>query len=181
MGLALTQHLVRSGWRVAMCDVNEVQDQANVKQFGDSVIFLQADVAEYDQQAQVFETAWAKWGRLDFGEQSWMPMALPLIRASVLVAANAGIAETGSLYDFGGRHDGDKAPPKPNLKTLEVDLVGVTYTIYLANYYMQRSPGKGGCINVTSSGVAFYAWPGMPLYTASKAAVSIPGRMPEHG
>lgn len=67
---------------------------------------------------------------------------------------------------------GDGPPPKPNLKTIEVNTTGAIYTVYLAVNYFARNGDKEGKITVTASAVALYPLDSMPVYSASKSAVS---------
>lgn len=67
MGLALTEHLVAKGWKVAMCDIKGVQGRHIANKLGKNVLFLDCDVSSYAAQTLAFEEAWAHWGRIDFG------------------------------------------------------------------------------------------------------------------
>jgi len=61
-----------------MCDVDQTRGEANAAKMGQLVFFMKADVSDYQQLVRVFEAAWARWGRLDFGE------AFPLLDLSGL-------------------------------------------------------------------------------------------------
>lgn len=47
--------------------------------------------------------------------------------------------------------DTSDAPKKPNLKTLEVNLIGVLYTTHLALFYLPRNPGSSACSTLAGS------------------------------
>jgi len=70
MGLALAQHLLSQGWRVGRSDVDKQRGKAMEAELGENAIFVVADVTDYDQQASLFQTVWAKWKRIDFGNIS---------------------------------------------------------------------------------------------------------------
>jgi NAD(P)-dependent dehydrogenase (short-subunit alcohol dehydrogenase family) len=58
------------------------------------------------------------------------------------VVANAGITEGYPKFEEPSGLDAD-APPKPNLKCFDVNLVGVLYTAHLALFYLPRNPRSG--------------------------------------
>lgn len=60
MGLALTKHLLERKWNVAMADINPPKDQL------DNTIFVKTDVSNWNQQAELFQKTYEKFGRLDF-------------------------------------------------------------------------------------------------------------------
>lgn len=60
-----------------------------------------------------------------------------------VVVANAGIAGADD-FEIPRNLDAD-APPKPNLKTLEVNLIGVLYTTHLALFWLPKNPGSRVC------------------------------------
>jgi 15-hydroxyprostaglandin dehydrogenase (NAD) len=79
------------------------------------------------------------------------------------VAANAGIDDT---QDLAGSWDGVS---KPNLKTIEVDLLGPIYATFLAiQYFRSNSPNTGGKVVITSSTAGLYASSGQPQYGVAK-------------
>lgn len=63
MGEALSENLVKKGWRVAMADIQQNGQLAS--KLGDSASFHYCDVADYDSQAKAFQEVWNKYGRLD--------------------------------------------------------------------------------------------------------------------
>ncbi|KEZ41758.1 hypothetical protein SAPIO_CDS6733 [Scedosporium apiospermum] len=136
-----------------MSDVDKQRGEAMEAELGEDAVFVAADVTDYDQQASLFETVWAKWKRIDF------------------VAANAGIIDTHSIYTPTSPKAG-VAPPKPILETVDVDLKGAIYTVYLALHYFRQHPvAPGGKITVTASSSALYPLESVPLYSAAKSGV----------
>jgi NAD(P)-dependent dehydrogenase (short-subunit alcohol dehydrogenase family) len=89
MGEALSKHLVKTGWLVAMADIT--RNEALEKELGDSAAFFKTNVADYDSQASTFDAVWKKWGRID------------------ALCANAGIVDRNSifLYDHRGKDEYD--------------------------------------------------------------------------
>lgn len=156
IGLSLTKHLLSSGWRVAMADVNLDGGTALAATLGPNVIFVQTDVSEWSQQSALFRRAF-EWGgnRLDF------------------FAANAGIDDRQNLFDV--PVDADAEPQELNLKTIRVDLDAVLQGIWLFRHYWYRSGGKArgrvGKIVMTSSAAGLYPMPTNPQYCAAKHAV----------
>jgi len=85
--------------------------------------------------------------------------------------ANAGITENGKLVDFG-----EETVSAPNLATLNVNLIGVIFSVRLAAYYMKKNiPHEAssikGSIICTASNAGLYPFPIAPLYAATKHAV----------
>jgi 15-hydroxyprostaglandin dehydrogenase (NAD) len=79
------------------------------------------------------------------------------------VAANAGIDDTQDLYSP------VEVIAKPNLKTIEVDLLGPVYAAFLAiQYFRSNSPNTGGKIVVTSSNAGLYGAAAQPQYGIAK-------------
>ena len=77
-----------------------------------------------------------------------------------IVINNAGIAT--------GRPGFPRVPPEQWQKVVDVDLSAVMYGTHLAVEGMKDS---GGAIVNTASMAGLYAWPGEPIYSASKAGV----------
>lgn len=132
-----------------MADVNLERGEELSKELGDSVLFHQTDVSEWDQQAALFKRTWEWSGRID------------------LFAANAGIDDRESVFQ---RFD-DEEPKKPNLKTLEVDLVAVFYGLKLFVHYVRKNEKPGGKMVITASCVGLYPFETNPTYCAAKHGV----------
>jgi NADP-dependent 3-hydroxy acid dehydrogenase YdfG len=103
-----SEHVVS---HIAVLDINAATGEealASLKdEFPDVTFsFHTCDVTSWEAQAEVFESVYTKQGRID------------------IVFANAGIAETGFLFQT----EGDK-PVKPDLKTYDIDLTGAMYSM----------------------------------------------------
>lgn len=100
-----------------------------------------------------------------------------------MVVANAGIAGHDN-FELPQNLDKD-APPPPNLKTIEVNLIGVLYTVHLAIFWLQRNPQSPMCnpktdpmtqtrdrhLLLMGSMASLSPIPAQPLYGTSKHAV----------
>lgn len=157
IGLAISKHLISQGWRVALADIDEAGGLSALATLpGDSAIFIRTDVSSWDDQAALFKAAWDKWGRIDFH------------------AANAGIADREQMFGPTGVPGDESTPRKPNVQTIEVDLLGPVYGTWLAVHYFRRNPGSGGRVVITSSPAGLYPMAQQPQYAAAKHAVCSP-------
>ncbi|KAI1274907.1 15-hydroxyprostaglandin dehydrogenase [Xylaria sp. FL0933] len=129
---------------------------------GGNVKFEKCDVASWAEQKRAFKAVYERVGHID------------------LVIANAGVSEGGGrswILPGGGELDPvDDEPEEPRLKVLDVNLLGIVYSVKLALHYMQRNApnattGSRGSIICTASNVGLYPFPPAPLYAASKHAV----------
>ena len=80
MGEALATHLISKGWLVACVDLQCGPGVALATSLGPNAQFWEANVANYDSQARVFQGVFKKWGRID------------------ALLANAGIVDRSSIY-----------------------------------------------------------------------------------
>ncbi|KAK4033291.1 hypothetical protein C8A01DRAFT_40264 [Parachaetomium inaequale] len=161
IGLSLTRHFAAQGHRVAILDLNAAAGQeaaaAAAADFPQAAVsFHLCNVASWDEQAAAFEKAFQALGdRLD------------------VVVANAGVSEQGATTLV--RLDEEKAPSRPGVATVEVNLLGAVYSVNLAVHYMNRKPktegGSRGSIICTASNAGLYPLPVAPLYAASKFGV----------
>lgn len=67
MGLSVVEDLVKQGWNVEIVDLDVKMGREAEARLGDQVHFTRANVIDYEQQANAFAQAWAKWARLDLG------------------------------------------------------------------------------------------------------------------
>jgi NAD(P)-dependent dehydrogenase (short-subunit alcohol dehydrogenase family) len=86
MGEALATHFVSKGWLVACLDLQREPGEALVSSLGPNAHFWEANVADYDSQARVFQDVFDKWGRID------------------ALLANAGIVDRSSIYILNHRN-----------------------------------------------------------------------------
>jgi len=146
IGLALSKHLLGKGWKVVMADLNPPDlESAEAR-----ALFQRTDVSDWDSMKALFKAAWDWGGRIDFH------------------AANAGIDDRDSFFKTYPDLD---EPPKPNLKTMEVDVFGPIYGIQLFAHYARKHKQTGGKIVVTSSMAGIYKFETNPQYCAAKHAL----------
>ncbi|GMF69533.1 unnamed protein product [Aspergillus oryzae] len=185
IGLGITRHFIsQPETHITVLDINpktgaQTLQELQAEHPSASISFEECDVSSWESQAAVFEKIYAEQGRID------------------IVFANAGITEKGSLLP--AKHDGNEGPPKPNLATLSVNLVGAIYSkfsssiencgwnsngnlpistaVHLAIHYMYKNATKdpaassNGLIVCTASNAGLYPFPMAPMYATTKAGV----------
>ncbi|OAL45662.1 15-hydroxyprostaglandin dehydrogenase [Pyrenochaeta sp. DS3sAY3a] len=158
IGLGAVHLFAEQGAHVCMVDVSQQVSEVDKTLASEypqaSFSFHKANVADWDQLAEIFEKVYDEQGRID------------------IVFANAGISrEISFILD-------EEKPSKPQLPTLEVNLIGVLNTVKLATHYIKKNEivneprgASRGSIVCTSSIAALYPFPIAPIYAASKAGV----------
>ena len=152
IGLALTKYLLERKWNVFQADINPPKETL------DNTRFIKCDVSSWDQNAALFQQAYDWNKRLDF------------------CALNAGIDDRDDIFkSISG--DPSKPPTKPNMKTIDVDMIGPYYGCKLAAHYMSldsKDAGKpkvGGKIVITASAAGIYPAPFVPQYAMAKTGL----------
>ncbi|GFF85663.1 3-oxoacyl-[acyl-carrier-protein] reductase FabG [Aspergillus udagawae] len=160
IGLGITRYFAsQPNTHITVFDITDgtaVLDQLRSEFPSASLANLQCDVSSWESQAATFEKVVAEQGHID------------------TVFANAGITQKGDL--LANIHEAK--PSKPELRTLDVNLVGVIYTAKLAAHYMVKNPPRKletglskGSIICTASNAGIYPFPIAPLYAATKSGV----------
>ncbi|RHZ44197.1 putative short chain dehydrogenase/reductase [Aspergillus thermomutatus] len=162
IGLGITRYFApQPNTHITILDINNgtaILEQLRTEYPSASLTFEQCDVSAWESQAAAFDKAYAEQGHID------------------IVFANAGITQKGDL--LANIHDAK--PSKPELRTLDVNLIGVIYTVKLAAHYMAKNAARGsesspnlskGSIICTASNAGIYAFPIAPLYAATKSGV----------
>lgn len=67
--------------------------------------------------------------------------------------------------------EGDGTPPQPDTLVMDVDLIGIIWSSYLALNYFRKNASRGGKLVMTSSSAGIYAISEIPLYAAAKHGV----------
>ncbi|KAF9050041.1 hypothetical protein BJ165DRAFT_1525332 [Panaeolus papilionaceus] len=143
------------GARVVIGDIDFAGAQKVVSQIeasGGSAAAIRCNVTDFDQQVDMFELAYRKFGSVD------------------IVVPNAGISE---VTGFTQPSIKDGRPLKPSLKTIDINLNGLLYTCHIALYYLRLNQKAGDLKSLVLLG-SVASWMGIPLgtlYTASKHAV----------
>ncbi|KAK3815799.1 MAG: hypothetical protein J3R72DRAFT_52379 [Linnemannia gamsii] len=147
-GRALAERLVGKGAKVILADIDvkdgeRLANELNYNKKDKIAYFVQCDVTNYGQQANMFKAAKTHFGGVD------------------IIINNAGIAERIPLWDD------DKALWK---KVIDIDLSAVIEGTRLGIQVL-REQGRGGVIVNTASLAGLYPQPLTPVYSAAKFGV----------
>ncbi|KAL6239503.1 hypothetical protein BDW75DRAFT_120469 [Aspergillus navahoensis] len=157
IGLGITRQFApQPNTHITIFDINATTGVAVLEQLrsefpSSSFSFERVDVSRWESQAAAFENVIAEQGRVD------------------VVFANAGITEKGSLLP-----EKDGKLTKPELATINVNFVGVLYSVKLALHYISKNEavnGSKGSVICTASNAGLYPFPMAPLYAATKHGV----------
>ncbi|RDW72554.1 putative short chain dehydrogenase/reductase [Aspergillus mulundensis] len=157
IGLGITRQFApQPNTHITIFDINATTGATVLEQLrsefpSSSFSFERVDVSSWESQAAAFENVIAHQGRVD------------------VVFANAGITERGSLLP-----EKDGKLTKPELATIDVNFVGVLYSVKLALHYISKNEavhGSKGSVICTASNAGLYPFPMAPLYSATKHAV----------
>ncbi|KAF5380225.1 hypothetical protein D9757_008222 [Collybiopsis confluens] len=145
------------GAKVVIGDINLADAQKTVNDITATkgqAVAMKCNVAAWEDSVALFELAIEKYGSVD------------------VVIPNAGVGEPESFLRVTlGK---DRKPQKPNLPTVQVNLVGVLYAVYLAQHYLliNRTDKESlKAIVLLGSMSSWAAFPPAPTYTATKHAV----------
>ncbi|KAI9446755.1 hypothetical protein H4582DRAFT_2108342 [Lactarius indigo] len=147
----------RHGAKVVIGDLDTVGAEAvanAIKKEGGTAFFIRCNVVKWEDQVALFDLAIAEFGAVD------------------IVIPNAGILENTEVC-HGNVQFVDGKPVAPKLLTLEVNLIGLFYTVHLGMYYMKHNRTADAwkslvMIGSVASWVGFFS---AQQYTASKHAV----------
>lgn len=127
IGAGLARRWAGYGANIIIGDVDTLQGKSLVNELRrgpgqDAHHFIYCDVTDWQSQVDFFRTAveLSPHGRID------------------QVIANAGIRESGPKFDEPRGLD-KEAPPKPDWKAIDVNLMGVLYTCHLALFWLPRN------------------------------------------
>lgn len=125
------------------------------------------EVLGASQRLQIGTKAFAIWA-VSTKRLLYDMTVLSYIRIDVVVA-NAGISGQDSVFTLTDTPD----PEEPDLKILNIDLIGVLYTIKCAQHYWQFDPRPGDekCFIIKSSLAGYVAVSGATQYSTSKYGV----------
>ncbi|KAK9247046.1 hypothetical protein V1506DRAFT_104226 [Lipomyces tetrasporus] len=154
IGLALTKHLLKRDYIVAMFGVNPFGASVSAE-LGPDKMFVQCDVTSWSEQAAAFKAVFTKFGHIDF------------------VAPNAGISDKSSTYMETEDEKTSGEPSEPFIGTINVDYIAVIFGIKLATFYMKRNSVSGGLIVATASAAGLYKLDVSPLYASAKYGVRV--------
>ncbi|KAF2020074.1 short chain dehydrogenase reductase [Aaosphaeria arxii CBS 175.79] len=152
LGRAYTEAFMKSGAFVTIADVDEKAGERIASEHSGKAQFVRCDVHVWEDQVSVFEAA----------------VKNSPNQSCDIVIANAGIVGTDDLYS---QEDPTQPPIRPNLRILEINLIGMVYTTKLAMHYFRRQPqssSRDRCLILKGSIAAYADQPGSPQYNASK-------------
>lgn len=179
LGAAFARKWAAAGANLIIGDIADADGEALVAELRSSTSsnsqhhFIHVDVISWPSQAALFQEAvrLSPTGELD------------------AVVASAGISDKfGTITGKGFENpvDLDKPnPPAPNLKCIEVNLIGVMYTAHLALFWLQQNAAtttntttkdtrdsRDRHLLLIGSGAGLFALPGVPEYVTSKHGVT---------
>lgn len=145
------------GAKVVIGDLDVAGAQKTVRDIesaGGIAASVKCNVTVWDDQVAMFELAISKFGAVD------------------VVVPNAGVTELGQFATVTFKNG---KPVKPDTRTLDVNLLGVTYTTYLAQHYLSINRDLNSttlkALVLIGSLASWSGIPRAPMYTASKHAV----------
>ncbi|KIW88202.1 uncharacterized protein Z519_11313 [Cladophialophora bantiana CBS 173.52] len=153
MGEEGVRAFVAAGAHVTFGDTDEQNGLKLEAELAPNANFIRCDVTSWDDQLAMFKLAISKSPR----------------KTIDIVVANAGISGPDDVFSVEGP-DTDE-PVKPQLKIVNIDLIGVLYTLKLARHYFMKhslDTNYDRCFIVNASLVGFLDVPGIPQYMASK-------------
>jgi NAD(P)-dependent dehydrogenase (short-subunit alcohol dehydrogenase family) len=171
LGEACVRQWAAAGASIVIADISIERGEATARDIqeksgNNNVHFVVCDVCDWQQQVDMFKKA------IELSEHGGIDV----------VVANAGIAGPEPLQTFEDLSGPN--PPKPNYKTIDVNLIGVLYTAQLALYWLPKNPKskacspdsdptspRDRCLILVGSMASLYPVPMQPLYTATKHAV----------
>ncbi|KAB8338729.1 hypothetical protein FH972_021674 [Carpinus fangiana] len=150
IGLATAQLLLEHQALVVVADRQPIISNDSSPSPGKSPTFVQADVTSWEDLTKAFQLTIDKFGRIDH------------------IFANAGISSpVNSIVD--DVLDEQGALKEPDLKVLQVNLIGVVNTIKLAIHHLRKQQHPGSIV-ITASTAAYQQFSSVD-YTTSKHAV----------
>ncbi|KIV81007.1 hypothetical protein PV11_08461 [Exophiala sideris] len=155
LGKSYAQAFAEAGAFVTVVDFNETLGKKAVAEIGSHSQFVKCDVTNWDDQVQAFDAA------VQNSPQ----------KSCDVVIANAGIVGQDDMFTL---QDPQGPALKPDLKTMDVNLTGLLYTVKLAIHYFRRQPidsSRDRCLILKSSLSGYVDLPGSVQYNASKFGV----------
>lgn len=141
-----------NGANVVVGDWNEEGASKLVEPYEGRAIFKKCDVSKWDDVLELFQEAFLRFGTIH----------------SVL--SNAGINGNESLLDEDIDEQSGKLLP-PNLKSLDVNLLGQLYVTRCAIHYFKKWPETPCQLVMTASAGSFFPAPPLHVYCVAKAGV----------
>lgn len=171
IGYATAQMFANSGAQVVVVDRNEGLGSLAAEKIGHGAIFTKCDVTSWEEQRQLFTSAFLKYGRID------IVVCNAGIDPEIIFAGNPNdekVREARNQVRFDYLADEIETTIKGDLRCppntiMDVNVTGVMYGIKLSVHYMRKA--GGGRIVVIGSAAAYVPVPEQSIYCASKHAV----------
>ncbi|PAV18792.1 NAD(P)-binding protein [Pyrrhoderma noxium] len=156
IGKVAAQYFASYGANVVIGDIDTIAAAKTAKEIeddGGKVVYQACNVVNYDDLVALFDLAIKSYGRID------------------VVIPNAGVTERGHLTEL--QYDERGYPIKPSLKTLDINLISVTYATQLANHFFIQNKNADSLKRLVLIGsmASIMGIPGAPMYSASKHAI----------
>ncbi|KPI34418.1 5'-hydroxyaverantin dehydrogenase [Cyphellophora attinorum] len=124
IGEAYVRAFASAGAFVTFCDINVETGRALEAELGSQgICFVKADTRSWEEQTELYEAAVSKSPH----------------KSVDIVIANAGIGR-GSGDPMMALEDPKSKPTKPSMHIIDINLIGVMYSLKLAIHYFRRSP-----------------------------------------
>ncbi|OQV06044.1 hypothetical protein CLAIMM_10682 [Cladophialophora immunda] len=150
MGEEGVRAFVAAGAYVTFGDTDEQNGAKLEAELVPNAKFVRCDVTSWEDQLAMFKLAASASPR----------------RSVDVVVANAGISGPDDAFTI----EDTEEPAKPQLKIVNINLLGVMYTLKLARHYFMKHPldaEHDRCLIVNASLVGFLDVPGIPQYVGT--------------
>ncbi|KAJ3530540.1 hypothetical protein NM208_g9282 [Fusarium decemcellulare] len=152
LGKAYVDAFVKAGSYVTIADYDERAGKQASSELSSNGQFVKCDVRVWEDQVSVFEAA----------------VKNSPSKSCDIVVANAGVIGADDLFTL---QDASSEPERPDLRIIEVNLMGMVYTTKLALHYFRRQSvdtQHDRCLILKGSIAAYADQPGSPQYNVSK-------------
>ncbi|KIW15898.1 hypothetical protein PV08_05948 [Exophiala spinifera] len=142
----------KAGAFVTFGDIDEAKGKSLAGELGSDVQFVKCDATSWDDQVAMFKLA----------------VANSPAKSCDIVVANAGITGPDEIFAL---EDPSTEPTKPQLRILNLNLVGAMYTFKLGQHYLRAQPesaDRDRCFIFKGSVAGLLDQPGSFQYSASK-------------
>lgn len=161
LGASMVRGWAPHGAHIFIGDVDDAAGEALVAALrtahpASTFHYQRCDVTSWDDQVALFDAA----ARLS-------PRG-----AIDVVVPNAGVVVPGESMRFESPRLVDGKLPRPDVRTLDVNVTGAAYTTHLALHHLALNPRPDRCLLLVGSVASVVPLPGQAQYTMSKHAVA---------
>ncbi|KIW92818.1 uncharacterized protein Z519_06667 [Cladophialophora bantiana CBS 173.52] len=154
-GEAFTRAFAAAGAFVTFGDIDVRKGESLAAELGSNVRFVQCDITSWDDQLALFKKA----------------VTESPAKSCDIVIANAGITGPDPPHPLTIVSDPTTEPTKPDLRILQVNMIGSFYTLKLGQHYLRFAPESAQsdrCFIFMGSIAGILDQPGSFQYSASK-------------